>query len=234
MMMRSGFTLPEALAGLLVSGILMTALTATIVTQARLANVVAHTADATEATWITAALLSDELRMAHVAADRAASSPDSLAIRAFRGMAIVCDTADGRATARWTGTRSPEPDKDSLLHEERALAFSLSAMSVDCAVLPGEKRVVFEADTTVRPGDVLLLFERGAYHLTDRALRWRVGAAGRQPLTAEIFVDAHTGFDAAQPAQWVDLASAPHPWARGQGTVPLRTTLRSLNGGSAP
>jgi hypothetical protein len=233
-MMRAGFTLLEALAGLLVSGILMSVLTATIVTQARLTSAVSHSAEATEATWITSALLSDELRTARPDTDLSASSTEALAIRAFRGIAIVCDTADGRATARWSGTRLPEPSKDSLLHDEHARAFSLSAMARDCSVLPGETRVAFVPEVPVEPGEILLLFERGSYHLSDRALRWRVGAAGRQPLTAEAFDDAHTGFDAAQPAQWADLAPAPHPWARGQGAVPLRTSLRSLNGGSSP
>jgi hypothetical protein len=233
-MMRPGFTLLEALAGLLVSGILMSVLTATIVTQARLTSVVSHSAEATEATWITAALLSDELRTARAETDRSAASTDALAIRAFRGIAIVCDTADGRATARWSGIRFPEPTKDSLLHDEHARAFSLSAMTRDCSVLPGETRVALEPEVPVEPGEILLLFERGSYHLSDRALRWRVGAAGRQPLTAEAFDDARTGFDAAQPAQWADLAPAPHPWARGQGAVPLRISLRSLNGGNSP
>jgi prepilin-type N-terminal cleavage/methylation domain-containing protein len=233
-MMRPGFTLPEALAALLVGAILMTVLTATIVTQARLTSVVAHTAEATEATWIAGALLSDELRTSLREMDLTASSTDSLALRAFRGMAIVCDTADGRATARWSGTRLPQPLKDSLLHQERALAFSLSAMSLDCAVLPGETRVVFETDTLVAPGDVLLLFEHGSYHLTDRALRWRAGGAGRQPLTAEIFDVGRTGFDAAQSARWADLAAIPHPWAPRQVAVPLRSSLRSLNGANLP
>jgi hypothetical protein len=29
------------------------------------------------------------------------------------------------------------------------------------------------------------VFERGSYHLEDRAIRYRLGEAGRQPLTAE-------------------------------------------------
>jgi hypothetical protein len=31
----------------------------------------------------------------------------------------------------------------------------------------------------------MLIFESGSYHLSSRALRYRIGAAGRQPLTAE-------------------------------------------------
>jgi hypothetical protein len=34
---------------------------------------------------------------------------------------------------------------------------------------------------------VLLLFESGNYYLSSRALRYRIGAAGRQPLTPDLF-----------------------------------------------
>jgi prepilin-type N-terminal cleavage/methylation domain-containing protein len=224
-----GFTLVELLAALVVSAVICSVMAAAIASQARLTEFSSHMAEATDATWTAAAVLQDELRVSRHDTDLSAVSGNALEIRAFRGIAIVCDTTDGQATVRWSGARMPEPVKDSLLIHERANAFRLSAVKSNCPVLPRETRIAFDLDATVRPGDVLLLFERGAYHLSDGALRWRAGAAGRQPLTAEVFRDAQTGFEDTQAPRWVDLATESHPYARSSMSVPLRVSLHSLN-----
>jgi hypothetical protein len=57
---------------------------------------------------------------------------------------------------------------------------------------------------TVQPAidtaSVLLLFESGAYYLTAGALRYRLGAEGRQPVTTELFLPPFTRFVAGSEA----------------------------------
>jgi hypothetical protein len=41
---------------------------------------------------------------------------------------------------------------------------------------------------------LVLLFESGTYHIANRALRYRLGTEGRQPLTDELIDDRRSGF----------------------------------------
>lgn len=206
---RLGHTLVELLVGLTLGTIVIALLTSACILQLHAAARVATLFEATDGLAAAASILDAETRDAY-AADVSISN-DSLAVRAFRGVALVCDTADGRAWVRYDGSRAPDPAKDSVLilraGDEIAAAFSAPATAEPrCPALAGTdpRRLTVHAD--VRPGDLLLVFERGSYHLSGGALRWRVGAAGRQPLTAELFTEA-TGF-----------VSAPRPGAR---LVPL-------------
>ena len=43
---------------------------------------------------------------------------------------------------------------------------------------------------------VARIFERGSYHVVGRALRYRRGLGGRQPLTPNVFDDDRSGMEA--------------------------------------
>lgn len=120
---------------------------------------------------------------------------DSIALRAFRGTGLLCghDGVTNEAVVSYHGDRLPEPDKDSVLlihsngeHTIARLA-SVGAPAPGCGEGLGPS-AVWRLDRPV-PADAVLarLFERGSYHLSDRALRYRRGGSGRQPLTPEVW-----------------------------------------------
>ena len=174
---------------------------------------------------------SDAARVAHVvlraellplvpARDVAGWSEDSLRIRAFRGAAIVCAQDPGRVVVRYRGMRNPDTTKDSLLvldaDGERTLALASTAAGSGCAAQPGDTLLRWTG-IDAPAGTVLLLFESGAYSPGSRALRYRRGRGGRQPLTDEVLASTarfvHAGRDGAPPFFAGDLASlALHPF----------------------
>jgi hypothetical protein len=116
-----------------------------------------------------------------------------LPLRAFRGTAELCAalrTANG-GVVRYRGMRGPDPEKDSLLvlttggswHTLRLV--SREDGPAPCPGWPAEDGERWRWEPPL--DDVLLarVFERGTYHLEDRALRYLSGTGGRQPLTPE-------------------------------------------------
>ncbi len=226
---RAGSGLAEAIAATVVAGFLLASATSAIFVQIRVAHRVVRSAEETDALGTAHAVLHVELRDA-IAADRPVLTSDSIALRAFRGSAIICAAASGRATIRYRGSRAPDAAKDSVIvlgrSGERAAAFAVSLPARECLVPAAEATMAVSVTGSVRPGDVLLFFERGAYHLSGRALRWRVGAAGRQPLTPDVFeTDANEA--PAETFEWILRLAAD----RGP---PLRLALRSLHGEGEP
>lgn len=213
--MRFGYSLVELIAALAAGSLLTTMLAATLVVQTRMAAAIARSAETGDAAAVTLAVLGAETHEA--IADDLSFDADSVALRAFRATAIVCDTADTHAFLRWTGSRGPDAAKDSLLvlrpGPELALpvAAPVAVTHDNCSALPAERIIRVEAAGALRTGDVALVFERGSYHLADRALRWRAGSAGRQPLTAEVFDDAASGFTLGDPASLYLRARSLHP-----------------------
>jgi hypothetical protein len=137
---------------------------------------------------------------------------DSVAARVFRAWAIVCDVDSTLATLRYRGIREPEADKDSLLvlGEERAVAFSDAALPREpCPALASEERIAVRTARPLRPNAVVLLFESGSYHLATRALRYRRGLEGRQPVTDELIDDRSSGFGAEARGIVIRLKSKP-------------------------
>ena len=138
-------------------------------------------------------VLSSELRAGIPARDWRVEGGKVIPLRAFRGLGEVCPSisaADG-ALVRYRGMRLPDPVKDSLLvlsASGRWLALKLSSRSASLTTCPD-----WPAEPVERWGwepelDGVLLarvFERGSYHIEDKAIRYRAGDAGRQPLTAE-------------------------------------------------
>jgi len=122
-------------------------------------------------------------------------SSDSIALRAFRGLGKVCavDPVAPRVTVAYRGLRSPDPSKDSVLFVTehgltgvRALV-GRTAASMACDGVYDASSELWTLDQPADPTAVAgRVFERGSYHLTSSALRYRRGASGRQPLTPEV------------------------------------------------
>ena len=135
-----------------------------------------------------------ELRHARVGLDWFVDE-DSLALRAFRGTGIVCPP-DGRSAemiVSFRGARQPNPEKDSVLlitvDGGRVVAGLSAVASVANACGRGPSPPQrWRLDRPV-PSDVVLarVFERGSYHLSGSALRYRRAGGGRQPLTPEVW-----------------------------------------------
>jgi hypothetical protein len=132
--------------------------------------------------------------------DWVVSSPGVVEVRAFRGWAAVCPTR-GRVTelvVAYRGLRAPDPSKDSLLVLDRSgswMPAGLVAQRADEDGCPSASGAVpapaaslerWDLDRPVEGAVLARLFERGSYHLTDGALRYRRGSGGRQPLTPTV------------------------------------------------
>jgi hypothetical protein len=129
--------------------------------------------------------------------DWVVTSPGVVELRAFRGWAAVCP-ARGKATeivVAYRGLRAPDPAKDSLLvlgGWDTWRPVGLLGRRVDeegcpsssgTSPAPGASVERWSLDRPVEGVALVRLFEHGSYHLTDGALRYRRGSAGRQPLT---------------------------------------------------
>lgn len=138
-----------------------------------------------EAVRASRLILGSELRTLE-SHDLIASSQDSLRVRAFRGGGPICYVNGTQIGVRYRGYRAPDPAKDSVVlataigEEHRAVA------AVAGRTCEGEGLLLeLDAEVTGRPG-LALVFETGAYHLANGALRYRRGEGGRQPLIEAI------------------------------------------------
>lgn len=154
---------------------------------------VALRAEGLETVRTVAWLLPEEVSQGRAVSDWWVAGPDSLVVRAFRGIALVQPgPIEGRRIHLcFRGVRSPAPEKDSVLllgtdgvwraHdlEDRA------RLSAGCPGVEDGWEEVWTLFPPPSPGVVARLFEHGSYHLSDGALRYRRGEGGRQPLTPE-------------------------------------------------
>ncbi|MGH7481130.1 MAG: prepilin-type N-terminal cleavage/methylation domain-containing protein [Longimicrobiales bacterium] len=203
---RRGYTLVELLVVLLASTLVVSALAAMLWVQARELGVGLDRATARETVRAAALVLPAEARWLDPAAEMTPYVPDSLRIRAYRAVAIPCRVeSSGDVLARVTGLRDIEPNKDSALWlgdggAERALAVvsavPLAGSVSGCPLGPREELVRLRVSPDTPATGLLMMFERGSYHLTDGALRYRRDAGGRQPLTVE-WLSPQSGFRAA-------------------------------------
>lgn len=141
--------------------------------------------------WV---VLDQELRDGRFGRDWTLDEAGVLHLRAFRGLGRVCGAADGRWVVAYRGWRLPDVERDSLLvlgSDARWRASSLESVhsqpSADGCGADGRDatlRMGWSDTETVAP-IVIRVFERGSYHLADRAFRYRSGRGGRQPLTVE-------------------------------------------------
>lgn len=210
-----GATLAELLAALSITGLLAAVLIGTLIAQLRLARVASQRALETDALRTASAVLDGEVRRA-MPADVRAFAADSIAIRAFRGLALPCTVTADRVTVRYRGDRAPDASKDSVFVLAVSGAGSTSALSASrpaaasgCDPQPGEAVLEWRLTPAPPSAAALLVFESGQYYLSGRALRYRLGGEGRQPLTAEAFRHPQTRFPAGPSARGVrfDLAT---------------------------
>jgi hypothetical protein len=196
---RRGYALVELLSALGTVAALLLVTSALFRLASRTTFEIGDRAEALDALRTATALLDRELRPL-TPADFRLAPPDSIALRAFRGLAVPCDSAGAALRVRYVGIREPDPAKDSVVAVTRGgeVGVGLSAAGVAtpdaaCAPLNGEAVRTLTTSPPVPAAAVLLVFERGAYSIGAAALRYRRGLGGRQPLTAPAFTGGGSG-----------------------------------------
>ncbi len=194
---EAGFSVVETIVALLLLGLLAGLAWSTLSRQRHVGFDLAQRADGLETVRTVAWVLGEELSNGRQGLDWQVAGGDSLSLRAFRGIGLV----EGRSgsprtmTVCFRGIRSPAPEKDSLLllgGDGRWRVVALEGRNADSAGCQGLEGWSREAWTVSQMGtDAVLarLFERGSYHLSGGALRYRRGRGGRQPLTPEVIED---------------------------------------------
>jgi hypothetical protein len=209
---RAGSSLAELLLALTLTALVAAVLIGLLLAQLGLARITAQRAFAADATRTATHIIGSEVRRAQSGDVRAVSS-DSLAMRLFRGMGIVCAAAGATLRVRYRGDRVPDADKDSvlLLPSARALALTHArpAPHASCTARAGETVFDLTLSRQQQGEAAALVFESGTYFLTSRALRYRLGAEGRQPLTAEVFAQSLTRFHAGPDGVLLQLTAEP-------------------------
>jgi hypothetical protein len=212
---RSGVTsLAELLLVTVLFAIVLAALARAARDQNRLAALQHDRLRYEEAIRTAAIILGTELRLL-TAADIPAMASDSVRIRAFRGGGAVCfGDADG-VRLRYRGTRLPDPERDSVLVVWETGEDVFAVQSVAAADECGDALHLRLDRPAGRPGGYALVFETGAYTLSDGAVRYRRGQGGRQPLTEALLGDM--AFDAGASGLLVRLDAHPDSLPRLSG-----------------
>jgi hypothetical protein len=190
---RRGVSVVEALVTLLL-GLVLAALSLALLARQRSVQVALSDRMELVGTVRTVRhILGSELRGGWSSIDLSLHAPDSLRLRAYRGMARICAVQSwNRVLVTTEGVRLPDPAKDSVLFltadggtSPVALVSAEAGDPASCAPTAG-RAWILEVSDSVPPGTMLArYFERGSYHLSGRALRYRRGLSGRQPLTPE-------------------------------------------------
>lgn len=227
-MNRRAFTLLEVLVGLLLACLTVGLATAVVARQRLAQDALGRRAERLATARLARHLLGREVRASAV--PTTAGPTDSLPLRAFRGTAVVCPTPPD-APGLWVeveGIREAEPSKDSV-----EVVTALGGRVIHG--LQGRET----SPHRCRPGGATLerwtlsgepppeavwarYFESGAYHIAERALRYRRGAAGRQPLTPEVLAVPGGGFTAEGSSLRVRLRWSGDPVPREAWTITLR------------
>lgn len=196
-MNRGGAVLPEVLTAFVLGTMIVCGILLLTRTQTRLAARIVDQARHADNLRTAELVLSAETRRISYVRDVYAVAGDSLSLRVFRGMGIVCAADAGTTFVRYRGVRLPDATKDSVLLVDSDRTFSVAGASEatrPCGNLHGESVIGLRGPSPAIPiGTVLLLFESGSYYIAGRALRYRRGREGRQPITEEI-LDAGSGF----------------------------------------
>ena len=213
---RGAFTLLEAIVALIAFVVLAT-LAARVYREVVVAEArIGRASDEAWAVRATRSVLARELSAGAAGLDWTPYPPDSVRLRAFRGLGLPCRAdPDSTLTVRRDGGRRPDPAKDSVLvlHADGSwTAHDLTA--VDSGACPEGLASPFGSVTErwrlgppAEDAALVRVFESGSYHLM-RALRYRRGGGGRQPLTAVAFERAGLTDSAATLRVRVVLASS--------------------------
>ncbi len=201
--MRNGATVAEVLIAL-ICGLLVVQLSLAGLARVRSVGLrLTQRSEILAALRVSRVVLRRELRFGVRGVDWVDFAPDSISLRAFRGVGVVCP--DGALApdlmVAWSGMRAPAPEKDSVLLLTgqgawiRADLLSVRPTSDLCATDPRTELQRWQISVTPEESIVLArLFERGSYHVSGAALRYRRGRGGRQPLTPEVFDTPPSGF----------------------------------------
>lgn len=161
---------------------------------------------------------------------------DVVELRAFRGWAARCAGADrgiDEIVVAYRGMRLPDPEKDSvlaLLPDGRwsvAALVGRTGLAPECPgttelPAPDARIEAWRLDPPLPDAILLRTFERGSYHLEDGSLRYRRGAAGRQPLTPPVLDPLVSGLGAGPGDTSVVLTVAGAAGRGGEWTRILR------------
>lgn len=151
--------------------------------------------DVLSARRLAAVVVGRDLRRGVAQRDWMDPAGDSLALRVFRGWSLACPTSPRRSEGvdiAYRGARAPVPAKDSVLvltGEGWVAADLVRRVRVDrssCLKGLDSTAELWTLDPPVS-GPLMRVFERGSYHISNRALRYRRGRGGRQPLTSLVF-----------------------------------------------
>lgn len=210
-----GHSLLELLVALALSGIVATAVAGLLHAHVQLAAHTSARALRSETLRISTQVLSSETRWLQPERDVRALARDSLALRALRAAGTVCQlNPDGSAVIALHALRAPDAAKDSALilrdsiQEVGARVLAAQPAAAACSGRGRPFRV--RLSVPLEAGDVALIFETGTYYMSERALRYRLGGEGRQPLTSESLDDARSFFapTTAGGYAWLGVRSA--------------------------
>ncbi len=200
---RRGVSVVEALVAL-VAGLLVVQLGLVVLARQRQAQRrLTERAEGLAAVRIVRDVVGAELQRGRPDRDWTLASADSLVLRAFRGVGRVCPlfAPSPELLVAYEGVRAPDPMKDSLLLMDHGGTWTVRALLAaapsrdSCPEAPGVPVQRWRLGGDAPPGTVLArVFERGSYHFSGGALRYRRGAGGRQPLTPEVLLTPPSGF----------------------------------------
>ena len=183
-----GYTLAEALVALLLMAVLTQAAWSVAAVHGSAAFGLVSRAEMLDAARVSTWVLREELRQGEAGRDWLVGD-DSISLRAFRATGVTCPSSGepGAIIVASSGIRQADPAKDSVLvlwpdGQWRAHRLDGVASADACASNLGRSRT-WRLDPPEAGGYVLRVFERGSYHVSDRAFRYRRGRGGRQPLT---------------------------------------------------
>ena len=161
--------------------------------------------DLLSARRLVAIVIGKELRSGVRGRDWIGPAFDSLSLRAFRGWGPVCGLGrePGRIVVAYHGERAANPVKDSvlILTADGWRGADLTGRASgprSCEMALGGDSEVWTIDPPVTGALVARVFERGSYHVSGGALRYRRGRGGRQPLTLDVFDPALSGIEARE------------------------------------
>ena len=180
-------TLVECLVALVLASLVSAAVVSVMATQSRLLRSLASGSADAEAARTAVGILGEELRWVDPLRDVRAIGGDSVILRVFRGGGRVCHVADDAVTVMYAGTRRPDASKDSVLLYTAAGESAYVLRDVTEATCGVDPALRLRTGMPAPPSAYALVFESGSYFVRDRALRYRLGREGRQPLTDERF-----------------------------------------------
>ena len=192
----SGVTVVEVLVSLLLGLAVISLAWTSLARQRTVASRLRSEMDLLSARRLAAIVIGKELRAGVRGRDWIGPASDSLSLRAFRGWGPVCGSVaeHGNIVVAYHGERAANPVKDSVLiltadGWRRADLTGRASGARSCVMDLGGDPEVWTIEPPIAGALVARIFERGSYHVSGGALRYRRGLGGRQPLTQEVFDD---------------------------------------------